>query len=579
MLQTMRLIYPLLILCILIQGCDKSEPVIPAPLPFVEISTDKAIYNPGEVVKFTLETLPEGPVTVRYKFLSKTIDETTLSGSSWTWTPPADDFKGYMVELTATSNDTEQIIGTIAVDVSSNWTVFPRYGFLSRFHQMSPAEMDAITKRLTRFHINGLQFFNWPEKHHKPLAGTVTNPAQSWLDIGYRQTYKSTVDGYIARAHQAGMKAMFYNFSNGALHDADADGVDERWYLYKDNTHSQKASYDPGEGFKRPVYILNPKDAGWQDYLIARNSDVYAAYSFDGMHIDQLPKPGSVFNFYGAYLYIDYDRILNEIRWAHPSKFRVFNYLNSSGWSDSWSTFNSNFIYMELRNTNENFSDLGKFFTLYTITTPPNKKIVLAAHVNRALAGQTGHFNTPSVLLANAAIFALGGSHMELGEHLAAHENLVIGNLAMTPELENSLKSYYDFLTAYENILRDGGEVYFAKLTTLDDKLIINPWPPQIGSVACIGNEMDDRQIFHLINFTDATTLQWRDNEGIQAKPEIITDFKLAFTATREVKKVWFASPDYEKGASKELEYTLDGLRLSFEVPSLEYWSMIVVEY
>ena len=41
---------------------------------------------------------------------------------------------GYLVDVYRTKeNGTEVILGTIAVDVSSDWTRFPRYGFVATF--------------------------------------------------------------------------------------------------------------------------------------------------------------------------------------------------------------------------------------------------------------------------------------------------------------------------------------------------------------------------------------------------------------------------------------------------------------
>lgn len=86
----------------------------------VELSTDKAYYKPGETVVFTTnEALPSG-VKVRYRQAGEVVSEETLSGTSWTWQSPSVDFKGYMAELYRQQNGTDVIVGTIAVDVSSD---------------------------------------------------------------------------------------------------------------------------------------------------------------------------------------------------------------------------------------------------------------------------------------------------------------------------------------------------------------------------------------------------------------------------------------------------------------------------
>lgn len=104
----------------------------------VDLSTDKACYKPGETVKFTASEMPSG-ATVRYRHGSSVIKEEPMSSANWSWTPENSDFKGYLVEIYQPgAKDKEEIIlGTIAVDVSSDWTKFPRYGFVATFDRPS----------------------------------------------------------------------------------------------------------------------------------------------------------------------------------------------------------------------------------------------------------------------------------------------------------------------------------------------------------------------------------------------------------------------------------------------------------
>lgn len=46
-----------------------------------------------------------------------------------------------------------------AIDVSSAWTRFPRYGYVWDFTPGVDAQ--AKIETLCRFHINGLQFYDW----------------------------------------------------------------------------------------------------------------------------------------------------------------------------------------------------------------------------------------------------------------------------------------------------------------------------------------------------------------------------------------------------------------------------------
>ncbi len=73
------------------------------------------------------------------------------------------------------------------------------------------------------------------------------------------------------------------------------------------------------------------------------------------------------------------------------------------------------------------------------------------------LASSKGYFNTPGVLLTDAVIFSFGGAHLEMGDHMLCKEYFPNSNLQMKPELQAAIVHYYDFLTAYQNLLRDGG--------------------------------------------------------------------------------------------------------------------------
>ena len=146
----------------------------------LELSTDKACYAPGSTVTFTaVGDLPAGKeVYVRYRHNNTFIHKEKVTSKTWTWTPPNTDYMGYMVDLyyMEWTGDvgTEHIIGTIAVDVSSDWKRFPRYGFVAEFDNYGGsinknANIEAEMKYLNRLHINGVQFQDWHWKHHKPV--------------------------------------------------------------------------------------------------------------------------------------------------------------------------------------------------------------------------------------------------------------------------------------------------------------------------------------------------------------------------------------------------------------------------
>lgn len=542
-----------------------------------KLSTDKAIYKPNEKISFSINTVLTG-YTVRYRSTFQVVYEHPLTATTWAWQAPNKDYTGYLIDIYKTENGTETSVASIAVDVSSDWAKFPRYGFLSKFGQMSENEINTVVEQLNRYHINGIQFYDWMDKHHQPLAGTVANPNASWQDIARRDTYKSTIQSYITKVHQKGMNAMFYNLCYGALKDYNIDGVKDEWGVYDDINHTKKTVLDLGSFFKSSIYLQNPMNADWQNYLANKNTDVYAVFDFDGFHIDQLGDWGAKFTYNGQNLNLanSYSSFIQAMKKAHPNKRLIMNAVNQYG-QEGIAQSPVDFVYTEIWNPNENYYDLAKIIQ-NNATYSNEKSTVLAAYLNYNRAEKQGTFNTAGVLLANAVIFSFGGSHIELGEHLLGKEYFPNENLQMNDDLKSAMISYYDFLTAYQNLLRDGGTFNTPEITCTNGKLQVGSWPLQTGKVAFQGKLVGNRQVLQAINFTDAAHFDWRDTNGNQTVPSIIYDATLEVKIDKTINKVWVASPDIEFGVVKPINFTQSGNIIKFTLPKLKYWDMIVFE-
>jgi dextranase len=237
------------------------------------------------------------------------------------------------------------------------------------------------------------------------------------------------------------------------------------------------------------------------------------------------------------------------------------------------------FLYTEVWSPNESYADLANLINNNDQYSNNTKKTVLAAYMNYNLADRNGTFNTPGVLLTDAVIFAFGGAHLELGEHMLGKEYFPNSNLQMNDDLRVAILRFYDFMVAYENLLRDGGSLNTPAIFCTNEKMSINNWPPQSGSVSVVGRVFDSRQVLHFINLANAKSLNWRDANGTQPVPNSIANAAISFTTSKSVKKIWVASPDQDMNAPKTLTYTQTGNTVSFTLPSLKYWDMVVVEW
>ena len=594
----MKLIRTLILgfaLVTLFSACKKSNDPAPEPetptapenpetpaFNHVSIETDKAFYQPGGEVTFTLDqsALPAS-AKVRYKHLDSVVAEANVTSSSWTWQTPSADYQGYIAEVYSINNGTETIYATIGIDVSSDWTKFPRYGFLSKFPQLGDDDINSVISNLNRYHINGLQFYDWQNKHHQPLPVSDGAPASSWKDIINRDVYFSTVEKYIASAHDHNMKAMFYNLIYGAWKNAEADGVKKEWYVYTDNTHANR-DFHPlsSPPFLSNIYLLDPSNTEWQQYIENENKKVYQYLDFDGYHMDQLGGRGTRYTYDGSPLNLDqtYKPFIEAIKGDEPEKDIVMNAVNQYG-QQGIAQSSSDFLYTEVWSPNDSYSDLANIIQVNNAFSNDTKNTVLAAYMNYDLANNQGYFNTPSVLMTDAVIFAFGGDHLELGEHMLGKEYFPNDNLKMKADLKSALVNYYDFLVAYQNLLRDGGTLNVVDISSLDGKMSVSSWPANQGSVAAVCKKVGSSQVIHMINFTDSKTSNWRDNEGTQAVPATIEDAQLTFTSDAAVKKIWMASPDVIGSASRSLNFDQVGNKVAFTLPELKYWSMVVVEY
>ncbi|MCK4662048.1 MAG: glycoside hydrolase family 66 protein [Bacteroidales bacterium] len=565
-------------------SCKKEDDINSLIYLGSEISTDKSRYLPGEEVyiSLSLKSSFSGEIEVRYKYLTEVIDEEIfiVSGNNlnFQWQPPSDDFKAYMVEFRFLEDGKPVFFASTAVDVSSNWTKFPRYGFLSVFSSdISASEIQSNLDYLKRFHINGLQFYDWHNKHHIPLKMDGNSPASSWVDITGRNISFNTVHNYIREAKARNIASMSYNLLYGAWGGFASDGVSEEWMIFNDVNHQNINKHDLDDNWAlSDIYLLNPANLDWQNYIFQKTTQIYEHLDFDGWHIDQLGDRGSVYNYDGnpVSLKTTFTSFLINLRTTFPDKNMVMNAVNGYGQSEILEV-PVNFAYTEVWEPNNTYNHLSEIINENNNLSNNYLNTVLAAYINYNLADNTGEFNEAAVLMADAVIMSFGGAHLELGEHMLGKEYFPNNKLSMTYSLTKQLVEYYDILVAYQNLLRDGGELSFNTGIT-SNEVRINDWPAVLGSIAAFKKSLNNIKVYHLLNFAGVNSLKWRDNYGTLTAPDEFVNFTINIPETNITKAV-YVSPDWHDGVQEELKFAISDGICEFKIPYLKYWGMIII--
>ncbi|MDG5852773.1 glycoside hydrolase family 66 protein [Clostridium beijerinckii] len=572
-----------------------------------DVSTDKSMYNPGSnvsvkinLVNYTGNEISNGTIELSVKHLDTQVGNIVTQNFSIekdenkelfiNWTAPNEDFKGYLLEITCKDSEGKVIeSSSTAVDVSSNWLKFPRYGYLSNYEKS--VNTKDIIDQLKKFHINGLQYYDWQDKHHDPIAGEGSNVEDVWQDLSKHDVYKSTIEGYIKNGHEAGISSMQYNLIYGATQGYENDGVKKEWGLYKDpsGTDGEQWTMAMPSGWETDaLYFMDPSNKEWQDYLFAREKEVFEAFDFDGWHMDTVGDFGTVYKADGTPVSITntFKDFINAAKKEFPDKYILFNPVGNKGHEDVNSS-NVSGAYTEVwpwdgiitYNSLKGIVDQAR-------TETKGRSLIVPAYMNYDLGDKhseekPGKFNTSSVLLTGASVFAAGGSRLELGDdtRMLTKEYFPNRNVVMDEELKARERKYYDFIVAYENLLRDG------QINSNNQIQVEGYENSNIGEANKIwtyGKKDSNYDVIQMVNLLGVFDNTWRAADGSKSKPIKAENFKVKYYVTQDIQSVLLASPDANDCKSQSLEFSKGndekGNYIEFTVPSLEYWDMIYLK-
>ena len=509
---------------------------------------------------------------------------------------PHDDFQGYLVTVRL-SSAAGRTLGErqTAIDISSDWKRFPRYGYLAHYNAREGTEPKSWIAELNRFHINGLQFYDFQYRHDQPLAGTVSNPAPAWKDIAGRTVDGSLVKDLIYQAHRYNMMAMAYNASYSSYDDAFTRAQNPlplKWGIWdtpdgpRSVATAKSLELHPSGGWStNRLYYMNINDPEWQHFLFGQMHELFDVYQFDGWHVDTFGEKGG-YAYGGAPVdYISGFRSFIDGASAALHKRIVFNAVGTLG-QERIARSAAEFVYSELWEDQETFSSILVTAEKVHFANPQDG-FVIAAYVHkepeRGPVPTAKQFNTPSVLLTDAAIFASGASHIELGDgdRMLSREYFPADTrLSVSSALRQDLRHYYDFLTAYENYLRDQIDVQPCGVEVRVSDQTTNPLAVP-NTIWTIARRKDDTAVIHLINLLGSNDPHWRDVMMDRPEPPSLKNLRVQVLSSGTVRSVGWASPDFDGGQFHSISFHLrkdeTATWIEFTVPSLHYWDTIFI--
>ena len=556
--------------------------------------TEKSMYAPGETAVVCLENLPAEATALRARLYS-------LERCVWDWQLPASkrfplslpdaDGRGYALEVEALDEQQNVLTSAFtAVDVSSSWTKFPRYGYVWDFTPSADAESKA--DEMARYHLNGVQFYDWQYRHHRPLADDLSG----WRDWSGRWISGDTVRAYLRAAHDRGMACMAYNmiYAANETYLTDGSGVQADWRLVRANGADFTCDMDAKLGPVGVLQYFNLLNPDWQSYIFAQENRVFEAFDFDGWHGDTIGENGPMRTADGGPLGYDadgkpiylvkdgYTAFLNAAKAAIGDKYLAFNPVGAQG-IENVNVSAVDVLYTEFwpwdRNANGRLYD--DYYTLHrailgACEQSGGKSLIVAAYVN--YRNPKAAFNPATVRMLDCVVFASGGSRIELGNggNMLSDEYFPAdGKKRMDDGLRSAVGRLYDFLVAYENLLRDGQQPV-SRTVRLENLPVSTDG--RSDPVWCFAKADSSTEIYHFLNLT-GTDDGWRDEEQTKKPPIAHENVKTRLYTDYPVREVWLASPDGESPLPLPLEFQTgrdaNGAYAEFTQPALEYWNLI----
>lgn len=421
--------------------------------------------------------------------------------------PPGREKRGYMVQLVLADGSKRSQRALTAIDVVGSWRDDPRYGFLSEFAPSDAGAEDRI-RRLARFHLNCLQFYDWMYRHFRLLP-----PSDVFQDALGRRLSLATVRRGIDACHKSGMAALAY----AAVYAAEAEFADAHrdWGLF-DRAGKQ---HDLADLF----YLMDlGRGSGWPDHMLGELRATLNELRFDGFHLDQYGYPAIAYTFNGKARDVarDLARFIKGaaaiVRKARPGDGVIFNCV------DAWPLVETGrapqaATYVEVWKPYRTYADLVAIVNRAR-ELAPQRPVIIAAYpsclrkkpaMSASQVGGTLEVLTTVLLASGAWPLLLGeGDRVLADAYYPKHVQL-------PASAERRLRDILDLGVAAREYLRDHGAQRPVERAFIDGPAAILSLDEPLSSVPAAGHiwvtarEGQNQLVISLVDLVDQTDDAW----------------------------------------------------------------------
>lgn len=554
---------------------------------------NKAQFIKGEEIELTLEIFntyeaeADLKIQIDFSFLDKVICKKIFNlrlesqeerNITVTMDGKDDDFKGYGVDAYVYQGNQSLQQYSTSFDIVSSWKNAIRYGFLSDFYINDKEDKDDI-KNLRKLHINTVQFYDWMYRHDKLVCDK-----KEYKDLMGRTLSLDTVINKIKCCHEYGMKAMAY----GAVYAAGREFFEKHptWALY--NSSGKPLC------FINIFYIMNvSRECPWHDHIINEYKSAIEKVDFDGIHMDTYGFPKKAVSRVNGVKLENMDKLYplliddtrEELEKIKEETELIFN--NVGNWPvNSVAKAKQDAVYVEVWPPYERYHHIADIIARCKLVSD-NKTVILAAYLKPFINCKDIRNAENSALILTAAITSKGAYHLLLGEKNGVlTQGYYVDYSVYDTEFNREIRNYYDFIVRYSNIFYDDNlkDVSMTHVGGDNREYIFNNFKYSTygeGDKVWVSvKENEDRKVISFINLCGNDDDYWNTEK---LNPEIINDMEIKIMIDYEVKTVFAASPDFDMGIYKNLDYKIEksenGAYIIIKIPPVYIWTVLSIEF